>query len=411
MAINHNSKPLFWIVMLLAFLLSGGYVLESVLDQTPGGLVINEIMASNTAGFMDEDGDYSDWIEIYNGSDQPINLASWALTNDPNQPEKWPFPDLTLGAHEYLVIFASGKGRSSVEAGHYLHTNFRLNKAGDFLALYHRLDGRFKDEMTGNHAQFEDIAYGRYGKDKEFGYLTAATPGQANTKLLAQVEAVAPASFTAPAEAPPSVPGNLLAWAPTGGASLEMTESGAMLGNQVTDDTSGGFSALAQDDKAEPAGPLAITEIMYHPLEGETYEYLRLTNVSDQPVNLGGAHFEEGINFIFPATTLPLAPGASLVLVHDELAFTTLYPAVAVGGVYQGQLSNDGERITLRDLSGRVLVSAVYDDEHDWPLTPDGLGDSVVLIDQQGDPAEPHHWRASSQAPRGMDIIALNYSW
>jgi hypothetical protein len=412
MTINQNPKYLFWFAMLLIFLFSGGYILDSLLDQRAGRLVINEIMASNTTGLMDENGDYSDWIELYNGSNQPINLSSWALTNDPNQPEKWPFPELTLGAHEYLIVFASGKGHRSVEPGHYLHTNFRLNKAGDFLALYHRLDGRFKDEVAGQHAQFADIAFGRYGKATEFGYLEAATPGQANTKLLAQVEAIAPTAAVDPAiEAPSDVPEDLLAWAPTNGSSPEMLGSEPVLGKQVMDDTFWGFLSPAQAGKVEPAGPLAVAEIMYHPLEGEAYEFLRLTNRSDQPVNLAGAHFDEGINFIFPFTTFPLAPGASIVLVHDQTAFTTQYPDVVVGGVYQGQLSNDGESIILRDISNRVLASASYDDENDWPLTPDGMGDSLVLIEPQGDPANPRNWRASSQAPRGVEVISLNYSW
>jgi hypothetical protein len=413
MIFNQNPKHLFWSIMLLIFLLSGGYILDSLLEQTSGGLVINEIMASNSTGLLDEDGDYSDWIELYNGSNQPVNLSSWALTNDPNQPEKWPFPDLTLGAHEYLIVFASGKGHRAVEAGHYLHTNFRLSKAGDFLALYHRLDGRFKDKMTGQHAQFEDIAYGRYGKAAEFGYLAAATPGQANTKLLAQAEAIAPTAFAGdPAdEAAVGVSDGLLAWAPTSGSSPETLGSEPVSGEQVMDDTFWELLSLTQAGKVEPAGFLSITEIMYHPLEGEAYEFLRLTNTSDQPINLAGAHFDEGVRFVFPNSALPLAPGASIVLVHDQAAFAAQYPGVNVGGVYQGQLSNDGETISLRDISNRVLAAASYDDENDWPLTPDGSGDSLVLITPQGDPTEPSNWRASSQVPRGVEVTALNYSW
>lgn len=84
--------------------------------------MINEFVADNGTGLTDEDGDYSDWIEIYNQSNSPLNLAGWALTDDPNQPAKWTFPDSTLGSHEYLVVFASDKNRQGGTSGAALHT-------------------------------------------------------------------------------------------------------------------------------------------------------------------------------------------------------------------------------------------------------------------------------------------------
>jgi hypothetical protein len=410
MHIDRNPKLLFWLITGLIFLLSGGYVFNRVLDQSPGDLIINEMVAGNVSGPTDEDGDYSDWIEIYNQGDYPINLAGWALTNDPSQPEKWPFPDVTLGAHDYLIVFASGKDRRVVEPGKFLHTNFRLSQLGEALALYNRLDDRFRDIIPAGTAQFEDIAYGRYGEDLQYAYLEHATPGEANAKLLARADTVSPVSFTVePPEdtstsAESATIANLLAWQPGEGEPVEMIRSGGQL---TLDD---GFWTIfngTEEEIVASGGPLQITQIMYNPMDGDDYEFLRLTNLSDQPVILSGAFFEAGISFIFPATTPPLAPGDSIILAHNEAAFTGRYPGTVVGGIYEGQLSNSGESIILRDITSNVLASVTYDDENGWPLTADGLGDSLVLITGEGDSANPRHWRASSQVPRGLDITFL----
>jgi hypothetical protein len=74
--------------------------------------VINEVMSSNSSTVMDEDGDFSDWIEIYNPDATDINLDGYGLSDDPAEPFKWVFPDQTLGAGEYVLVFASDKDRS-----------------------------------------------------------------------------------------------------------------------------------------------------------------------------------------------------------------------------------------------------------------------------------------------------------
>ncbi|MBN1779872.1 lamin tail domain-containing protein, partial [bacterium] len=76
-------------------------------------VVINEVMARNAATIADEDGDYSDWIELYNPGDQSVNLEGFALSDDPGDPFKWVFPVFDLDAHRYLVIFSSGKDRKT----------------------------------------------------------------------------------------------------------------------------------------------------------------------------------------------------------------------------------------------------------------------------------------------------------
>ena len=95
------------------------------------GVVISEVMAVNTRGLLDEDGDSSDWIELTNRGGEPANLEGVALTDDPNVPRKWTLPALDLEPGRSLLVFASGKDRRNGE----LHANFRLADEGEFLAL------------------------------------------------------------------------------------------------------------------------------------------------------------------------------------------------------------------------------------------------------------------------------------
>ena len=76
-------------------------------------LMINEVMSSNTNVFMDEDGDYSDWVEIYNNSNTSVNLEGYGLSDNENEPFKWLFPTCVINPQEYLLIFASKKNKQS----------------------------------------------------------------------------------------------------------------------------------------------------------------------------------------------------------------------------------------------------------------------------------------------------------
>ncbi|MCC5930550.1 MAG: CotH kinase family protein [Cyclobacteriaceae bacterium] len=72
---------------------------------------INEIMASNAGTLTDEDGDYADWIELYNSDVVPVQLRDFGLSDNINLPYKWTFPDCIMQPGEYLLVWASGKDR------------------------------------------------------------------------------------------------------------------------------------------------------------------------------------------------------------------------------------------------------------------------------------------------------------
>ncbi len=365
-----KTKTVFWAALILFFAASGEKLVEEVVLQAAGNspLIINEFLASNKSGLVDEDGEFSDWIEIYNRSDVPVNLAGWSLTDDPANPDKWSFPDKTLHSGEYLVVFASGKNRKSTAPGTELHTNFRLSQQSNFVALHNVLDSRFMDVVTPQSArQVRDVAFGRNQQTMEYGFLTNPSPGAPNID--------------------PFVPQEI-------GLTMQYT-----IHNNEPD--SAQQDALAQALVASGAPPathdqLGITEIMYNPNGGDDYEFIELKNTSNQTINLAGASFE-GVNFSFPLNTPLIAPGQLLVLVRNEAAFARRYPGVEIAGVYTGQLSNEGETITLRGFDGSMLAQVAYDDDRGWPLTPDGRGDSLILVAADGSPDNPLNWRASLQ--------------
>lgn len=146
---------------------------------------------------------------------------------------------------------------------------------------------------------------------------------------------------------------------------------------------------------AEPGKRLHITEIMYNPAGGNDYEFIELKNNGDTPVDVSNMRFE-GIDFIFPPGAPPLLPGQFVVLVNSPAAFKERYPEVSIDGSYSRQLSNAGEKITLRDADGNVVTSVAYDDELGWPVSPDGRGDSLVLVNLSSDPNDAKNWRASA---------------
>jgi len=72
-------------------------------------VVINEIMSSNNSIITDRDGEYPDWLELYNSSDETINIHNYSLSDDEDSLAKWLFPDINIPPKDHLLIFASGK--------------------------------------------------------------------------------------------------------------------------------------------------------------------------------------------------------------------------------------------------------------------------------------------------------------
>jgi len=97
-----------------------------------GQLIINEVQSSNNTTLDANDGGNYDWIEIYNLTDDSLDLMNYFLSDKADNPTKWQFPKFKLAANSYLVIFASGL---NTRINNELHTNFKLNKNGENLIL------------------------------------------------------------------------------------------------------------------------------------------------------------------------------------------------------------------------------------------------------------------------------------
>lgn len=143
--------------------------------------VISEFMASNDETYADEDGEFEDWVEIHNPSDQALSLSGWFLTDRADNLTKWMFPAVTIPANGYLVVFTSGKDRTD-PAG-VLHASFSLSAGGEYLGLV-QPDGttiayQYAPEFP---PQITDISYGitTDGETNVIGYLAEATPGASN---------------------------------------------------------------------------------------------------------------------------------------------------------------------------------------------------------------------------------------
>ena len=140
-----------------------------------GDVLISEIVASNRAGILDEFGETSDWIELFNASQGEVNLGGWYLTDDAEELTKWQFPDVTIGPDEFLVVFASGNGRREPDSE--LHTNFKLKSTGEYLGLI-QSDGTTISHEYGTVGgetfpqQLSDVSYGLEQTTLDYSFVT-----------------------------------------------------------------------------------------------------------------------------------------------------------------------------------------------------------------------------------------------
>lgn len=153
--------------------------------------VITEFMASNRSTLTDENGDFSDWIEIHNPGSQPVALSQWCLTDTASIPTRWRFPEVTLEPGGFQIVWASGKNRRV--PGQPLHTNFSLDKDGEFLALV-RPDGSVAQSFAPKFPVLgPDESYGL-----RFNHTALISPGDATRYRAPASDTDPPASWVQP---------------------------------------------------------------------------------------------------------------------------------------------------------------------------------------------------------------------
>ncbi len=141
-------------------------------------LDITEFLAANDTGLTDGDGARSDWIEIHNYGATTIDLQGWSLTDAEGNPHKWTFPaPRLLAPGAYLVVFASNDAHTDPSG--YLHTNFRLDADGEYLALVAPDGTVVRAFAPAFPPQTADVSWGTSDRIT-YGAYAAPTPGAAN---------------------------------------------------------------------------------------------------------------------------------------------------------------------------------------------------------------------------------------
>ncbi|MBM3335596.1 lamin tail domain-containing protein, partial [Candidatus Sumerlaeota bacterium] len=143
---------------LIAVLLSAWLVLAGA-ATAQAAVVINEFMANNTKTKQDEDGQFDDWIELFNTSTANASVGGYYMSDQASQPRKWKIPAGTdMGGQQRLLIWADGTSPSLPTRP--LHAAFRLNaENGELIALYD--DKGTTIDVVRFGQQAPDISYGR----------------------------------------------------------------------------------------------------------------------------------------------------------------------------------------------------------------------------------------------------------
>ncbi|MBS5678384.1 MAG: lamin tail domain-containing protein [Clostridiales bacterium] len=278
-----------------------------------GALVINEICASSITTLKDEDGDYPDWIEIHNTTNQTIDLSNYALSDSTDKLVKWRFPQgSTIAPNGYFVVFASKKDRAAAE-GSWPHANFKLRSNGETVILSD-IQGRMVDMVTYDLLS-ADTSWGRDEEgDGSFKVFTSPTPGLPNTR-----------------------------------AGMTAMDTALCLAN-----TSGLYITEVMTGNKSIHGP----NVTYF------YDYIEIYNMSGQAVNLKGYGLSDNIKkprkWQFPDITIE---NNSYLVIYCDTTQTTK------DGVYyftNFNLKKSGETVCLSTPTGEILdkivVPQLYDD-------------------------------------------------
>ncbi len=148
-------------------------------SQFTNQLKINELLAVNDAINTDEVGEFDDWIEIYNPTNEPVNISRLFLTDNLNNLNKWQFPytDEIIPSGGYLIVWCDDDESQGI-----FHTNFKLSSDGEFLALV-KEDGVTIIDSISFSSQIADQSYGRIPDGGEEWVLLSPSPGSANLAL------------------------------------------------------------------------------------------------------------------------------------------------------------------------------------------------------------------------------------
>ncbi len=265
------------------------------------GVRINEVMTSNKTALSDSDGNYPDWIELLNASNEPVDITGWALLDKASRSTYFTFPEYQLNPGETALVYASG--HLANENGADFHAPFRLSSSGDTLML-----------SDAHSTVVESINIPALGANQSYARMdngwqitSEYTPGLENTLI----------NYAA-----------LTSTQPISGSTLLITEVMA--------------------DNAS-----------YQAADGGLYDWIEIQNFGSSPVNLRGYGLSDSpakpARWKFPEITLQ--PGQCLVIYASKLD-----QQAADGALHTNfGLRAEGESVLLYNQAGQVLDYVEYD--------------------------------------------------
>ena len=170
-------RRLFFCLLVFSCLIVWGCEEADFNNDNEVNLFINEFLAANDTCCADESDEYDDWLELYNRSDESIDLSGYFLTDDLSAPQKFQIADgIIIEPGGFLLFWAD----NNTEAGDF-HCNFKLSGGGEELGLC-TPEGVPVDTLTFGE-QSADISYGRYpdGGD-EWQFFESPTPGKSSNE-------------------------------------------------------------------------------------------------------------------------------------------------------------------------------------------------------------------------------------
>ena len=135
-----------------------------------GGVYISELGGSTGSVA-------SDWVEIYNSTGSAVNLGGYGISNNPKNPAKWVFPDISIEPGEYLLLYATGSADKAQKKN--LKLNFCISSTGETLFFFDP-NGKLIDKLSAGRMK-SGQSYGRDGSDNRY-YYADPTPGAQNGK-------------------------------------------------------------------------------------------------------------------------------------------------------------------------------------------------------------------------------------
>lgn len=148
-----------------------GYSAFDAANRLPlGGVYISEFGGSTGSVA-------TDWVELHNSTGSAVSLAGYGLSNNPKNPAKWVFPDISIEPGEYLLLYATGSADKAQKKN--LKLNFNISSTGETLFFFDP-NGKLIDKLSAGRMR-SGQSYGRDGSDNRF-YYAEPTPGAQNGK-------------------------------------------------------------------------------------------------------------------------------------------------------------------------------------------------------------------------------------